>query len=220
MSALPVDLIQDPAAATTLLHPARRRVMEALGEPDSAAGLARRLDLPRQKVNYHLRELEKAGLVEHVEDRRKGNCVERIVRARATHFLISPEALGALGAGAGDAPGAQDRFSWATLVAAAARVIRDLAVLRRRADGAGKRLSTLTIEAEVRFESAESQAAFTEDLTREVARLVARHHDESAPRGRTFRFVVGGYPKITKTERQAERESRRASDRSGPAERA
>ena len=43
--------------------------------------MGRDLGLSRQKVNYHLRALEDAGLVEHVEDRRRGNCTERIVRA-------------------------------------------------------------------------------------------------------------------------------------------
>jgi len=203
MSALPVHVIQEPASAAALLHPARRLVLESLTEPDSAAGIARRVDLPRQKVNYHLRELEKLGLVEHVEDRRRGNCVERIVRARAATFLISPEALGALGATDADA---QDRFSWATLLGAAARAIRDLAVLRRRADAVGKKLQTLTLETEVRFSSAKTLASFSEELTRSVAALTAKYHDETAPGGRTMRLVAGVYPKVTKTEAEAARE--------------
>jgi hypothetical protein len=50
------------------------------------------LALPRQQVGYHLRALEQAGLVELVEERRKGNCIERIVRAAACSYVISPEA--------------------------------------------------------------------------------------------------------------------------------
>ena len=61
----------------------RLRLVRELVEPDSAAGLAKRLGLPRQRLNYHLRELEAAGLLELVEERRRGNCVERIVRAVA-----------------------------------------------------------------------------------------------------------------------------------------
>ncbi len=214
MAALPVDILHEPARAALLLHPTRRRLLESLAPPhgpDSAAGLARTLGLPRQKVNYHLRELEEAGLVEHVEDRRKGNCVERIVRATATTYLISPEALGALGDADADP---QDRFSWAALVGTAASAIRDLAVLRRRADGARKKLPTLTMQADVRFASQRALHAFSEELAREVARLTAKHHDEAAKGGRVFRFFVGAYPAITKTEEEAARESRRASGRS------
>ena len=215
MSALPISILHEPARAALLLHPTRRRVLESLTpphDPDSAAGLARRLSLPRQKVNYHLRELEQAGLVEHVEDRRKGNCVERLVRATATTYLISPEALGALGVT--NATDAQDRFSWAALVGVAARAIRDLAILRRRADRVNKKLATLTLQTDIRFASQSAISEFAEELTREVARLTAKYHDESAAQGRIFRFFLGAYPAITKSEEEAEREALQALERS------
>ena len=105
------------------------------------------VDVPRQRVGYHLRELERAGLVELVEERRKRNCVERVVRASARAYMLDPALLSA----AAGPEAARDRFSWATLVSAASRAIRDLALLRRRADRAGKGLATLTLEAEVAF---------------------------------------------------------------------
>ena len=66
-----LQFIHAPKAAAALLRPMRRLVLEHLKEPESAAGLARRLDIPRQRLNYHLRELEKQGLVECVEERRR-----------------------------------------------------------------------------------------------------------------------------------------------------
>ena len=45
----------------------------------------------------HLHELEKEGFVEFVEQRPKGNCLERVVRATARSYVISPAALGLLG---------------------------------------------------------------------------------------------------------------------------
>ena len=147
-----IQVIQSSEAAAILFSPARMRILEQLAEPDSAAGVARRLELPRQQVSYHLRELEHAGLVELVEERRKGNCLERVVRAAARTYLISPEALGKLGA----TPEQQrDRFSLGYVVHLAARAIRDLAVLCGRAEKAGKRVSTMALEVEVRFASAE-----------------------------------------------------------------
>jgi DNA-binding transcriptional ArsR family regulator len=71
----------------------RARLLAELCQPASAAGLAERVGLPRQKVNYHLRLLEQHGLIELVEERRKGNCTERVLRATATSYVISPEAL-------------------------------------------------------------------------------------------------------------------------------
>ncbi len=192
-----VQVIQSVEAAATLFSPARLRILEQLSDPDSAAGIARRLSLPRQQVAYHIREMENAGLVELVEERRKGNCMERVVRAAARSYVISPEALGKLGA----TPAQQrDRFSLGYLVSLAARAIRDLALLRSRADKAGKRISTMALEVEVRFASAEARNAFGEELAAQVARLAAKYHDETVAAGRKFRFFAGVYPMITRDE--------------------
>ena len=78
-----VAVIDDPAAAEASLDPVRARLLAELAEPGSASTLGARVGMPRQKVNYHLRTLERHGLVELVEERRKGNCVERVVRATA-----------------------------------------------------------------------------------------------------------------------------------------
>jgi len=170
-------------------------MLERLAEPQSASGLARELKLPRQKLNYHLRELEKEGFVRLVEERRKGNCIERLYRATARHYVMDPALLGSLGA---DPEKIRDRFSSAYQVAVAAQAIRDLAALRERAEKAGKKVATFTLQTQVRFASAADRSAFAEELSNEVARLVAKYHDEKAAGGRSFRFFLGGYPKITK----------------------
>ncbi len=176
-------------------------MLERLAEPDSASGLARKLNLPRQQVNYHLRELEREGFVKLVEERRKGNCIERLVRATARSYLISPEALGKLGRDPGEQ---RDRFSASYLVATAARAIEDLAVLGVRASKEGKRLSTLTLVTEIRFRSPAQRNAFAEDLSNTLLELLSKYHDEKAPEGRWFRFLAGAYPAITKQEDDAE----------------
>jgi DNA-binding transcriptional ArsR family regulator len=188
---LALEVVRRPAAAAALLDPARQTLLAQLKQPDSASGLARRLRLPRQRINYHLRELERAGLVELVEERRKGNCLERVVRATARAFIISPEALGPLGP---TTEMAADRLSSAYLIAAAGRTIRDLASLETRARKAGKRISTLTLEADIRFASAGSRAAFAEELTEALARLTAKYHNDRAPGGRRFRLLAAVHP--------------------------
>lgn len=195
MSTASVQVIRELDQAASLMEPTRLRMMRELSSPDSATGLARRLGLPRQRVNYHLRELEKSGLVRLVEERRKRNCIERIVEASARSYLISPEILSELGT---DPAVVRDRFSWSYLLAVAARTIKDLAILRRRADRAKKRLATLTIETEVRFATPDAMHAFADELANEVGRLVAKYHDERSPDGRLFRFFLGGHPVITK----------------------
>jgi DNA-binding transcriptional ArsR family regulator len=192
-----VNFVGDAASAAAMLNPLRLQILERLREPDSASGLSRLMKLPRQKLNYHLRELEKRGLIEQVEERKKGNCVERIVRATARSYFISPEALGTL---ATDPEQIQDRFSSTYLVAVAARAIHDLALLRTRADKGGKKLATFTLETNVKFASASDLHAFTEELANAVARLVAKYHDEQTSGGRLYKFLIGSYPAITKIE--------------------
>jgi hypothetical protein len=186
-----LEFIRAADRAALILKPMRQLVLEHLREPDSAAGLARRLKIPRQRLNYHLRELEKQGLVGCVEERRRGNCTERILKATARAFVITPEALGALGQPADAEP---DCFSAACLASAAARTLRDMGDLSARAAAEGRRLATLTIETEIRFSSTASRAAFADDLADALARLAARYHDEAAPAGRRFRLVTLVHP--------------------------
>lgn len=186
-----LQVVQNADSAAALFHTDRRRVLAALSEPDSAAGVARRLEMPRQTVNYHLHALENAGLVEMVERRMKGNCAERLVRATARAFVISTEALGELGV-----CDVQDRFSSEYLVAAASRVVRDVALLRARSDKAKKKLATLTLETEVRFAGPAQRQAFTNELTATLARLAAKYNNDGAAGGRSFRVVVGALPKL------------------------
>ncbi|MFQ5890028.1 MAG: ArsR/SmtB family transcription factor [Gemmatimonadota bacterium] len=186
-----VEVLRDPDRAAALLDPQRRRLVEALREgPDSASGLARRLGESRQRLNYHLRALEDAGLVQLQEERRRGNCVERVLRVVARGFVVDPAALGDLAA---DPDEVADRFSATYLIALAARTIRELAGLRDKAARERKRLSTAAIEVEVRLAHPADFHAFLEDLSRAVARAVAKHHDERA-RSRPFRVIAGAYP--------------------------
>src|SRR4051812_39255551 len=93
---LDVAVIEDPAAAEISLDPVRARLLSALAEPGSASTLAPQAGVSRQKANYHLRALERHGLVELVEERRKGNCIERVLQATAAAYVISPAAFATL----------------------------------------------------------------------------------------------------------------------------
>ena len=184
-------VIDDPAAASVALDPVRSRLLAELREPASAAAVAGRLGLPRQKVNYHLRTLEAHGLVRVDSKKRWGGLTERRLMATASSYVVSP---GALGPVAADPARATDRLSASYLVALAARVIREVGQLLRKSEELDKRLATLSIDTEVRFRSAEDRAAFSGELTAAVAALVARYHDESAPGGRRHRLMIGAYP--------------------------
>jgi DNA-binding transcriptional ArsR family regulator len=189
-----VTVIDDPAAAEASLDPIRARLLAELAEPASASSLAARVGLPRQKVNYHLRALERHGLVELVAERRKGNVTERLLQATAAAYVISPAALAAV---APDPARAPDRLSAQWLLALAARLVRDVGALLAGAAKARKRVATFAIDGEVRFASAADRAAFAQELAGAVTSLVARYHDESAAGGRAHRVVVALHPSVT-----------------------
>ncbi|MGE3285907.1 MAG: ArsR/SmtB family transcription factor [Pseudonocardia sp.] len=184
-------VIDDPAAAGVSLDPIRARLLAELAEPGSATSLAARVGLSRQKVNYHLRTLEQHGLVELVEERRRGNLTERVLRATAASYVISPAALGRV---APDPDRAPDRLSARYLVALAARAMREVGELLAGARAAGRRVATFSADAEIRFATAADRAAFAEELAAAVTALVARYHDDTAPDGRPHRVTVLVHP--------------------------
>jgi len=188
---LDVEVIDDPAAATVALDPVRSRLLAELAEPASAATLATRLGIARQKVNYHLRALEAHGLVRVAEERKWGGLTERLLVATAASYIVSPSALGPVAAGSGREA---DRLSASYLIALAARIVREVGGLLRRSARAEKRLATLSLDTEVRFRSAADRAAFSHELADAVTKLVARYHDASAPGGRAHRLVVVAHP--------------------------
>ncbi|MDW5327538.1 helix-turn-helix domain-containing protein [Plantactinospora sp. KLBMP9567] len=188
-----IAVIEDPAAAEASLDPIRARLLAELAEPASATMLAARVGLARQKVNYHLRALEQHGLIELVEERRKGNVTERVMRATAASYVISPLALSAVRPNPRQSP---DRLSARWLLAVAARLVQDVGALITGADRADRRVATFAIDAQVRFASAADRAAFAEELAGAVSRLVGRYHDESAPGGRDHRVVVALHPHV------------------------
>src|SRR3954466_6452722 len=183
-----VTVIEDPGAAEASLDPIRGRLLAELAEPGSASTLAARVGLTRQKVNYHLRALERHGLVELVEERRKGNCTERVLRATAAPYVISPTAPAApyvtwppgRGAVAPDPDREPDQRSAHWLLAVAGRMVREVGELISGSRATRKPLATLGIDSEVRFPSAKHRAAFAAELADAVNGLVAKYHDEGA----------------------------------------
>jgi DNA-binding transcriptional ArsR family regulator len=188
---LDVEVIQEPRAAVVALDPVRARLLAELTEPASAATLAGRVGLARQKVNYHLRTLEAHGLVRIVDERRWGGLTERLYLATAAAYVVSPAALGEA---ASDPDRIADRLSARYLVSLAARIVREVGDLARRGEQDGRRLPTLALDTEIRFRSAAERAAFTDELASAVTTLVSRYHDESAPGGRRQRLVVAAHP--------------------------
>jgi DNA-binding transcriptional ArsR family regulator len=191
-----VAVLKDGSRAATVLHPLRLKILAALREPDSASGVARRLELPRQRVNYHVRELARAGFLARAGQRRRGNMIERRYVASARSYVLSPELLGRLGT---DPQQLSDALSAGHLLALVSRAQSEVGEAMQQASAAGKRLATLSIACDVRFETAAQRAWFAEELRRAVLDVIDRCASPAtdgagapAP-GRLHRFIAGCY---------------------------
>ncbi|MFJ6077723.1 helix-turn-helix domain-containing protein [Pseudarthrobacter sp. NPDC092419] len=215
---LDIAVIEDPAAAEASLDPIRTRILRELGEPGSATQLAAKTGLPRQKVNYHLKALERHGLVELVEERRKGNVTERVLQATAASYLISPQALAQVSP---DPHRFSDRFSAFWLLALAGRMVQETGKLIAGAAAAKQELATFAIDGEITFRTAADRAAFAEELGVAVTQLVDKYHNHggsSASKGRRHRLVVALHPVLKATGPQGTRpepQGNRPQDRQG-----
>jgi DNA-binding transcriptional ArsR family regulator len=189
-------LLEEPDRVLLALSPVRRTLLERLREPSSASRLAEQLGLSRQRVNYHLRALEEAGLVDLVETRRRRGFTERVLAARPDGFVVDPALMAASDA---DRIGiaAQDAHASEHLMDVAAGVVRDVARLQTAAQRSGKRLLTFTVETEVRLSAPSDVERLAERLADAVRMAVAEF---DAPGGRPHRLVAGALPSITEEE--------------------
>jgi DNA-binding transcriptional ArsR family regulator len=190
----PVFSVNDAETLQALAHPIRVQALEALREPASAATVARRIGLPRQKVNYHLKELERAGLVQRIEERRVGNFVESVYRAVARTFLVSPRVAWA---DPRRLEALRSQHSLETLVLLGERLQRDAAGLLDRAAFDGEQIASASVVAEARFASEADREAFLRAYVRTTADLLERHGTKS---GAPYRVLLAAYPEAEGSE--------------------
>lgn len=175
-----------------LAHPLRVRILEALRAPTSAAAIARRLDEPRQKVNYHLKELSKVGLVHAAGERRNGNFIETLYRAAARTFVVSPRVAWA---DPRRAHALRDQLPLEQLVQTGEQIQRDASALLDRAAFDGEQIASASVTAEVGFASERERADFLNEYLKAVGPLLKKYGTKDGAR---YRVVFAAYPQPTK----------------------
>jgi DNA-binding transcriptional ArsR family regulator len=184
----PIAAIADVGTVQTLAHPMRLRILALLREPASAAAVARQIDEPRQKVNYHVKELERAGLIRLVGERRTGNLTENLYQAVAATFVVSPRLAwvdprrtGALA----------EQVALENLVAVGERLQRAAALLLDRAAFDGEQIASAAVEAEVRLAGEVQRAAFLSEYVAAVGPLLKKYGRAG---GDPYRVVLAVHP--------------------------
>ena len=193
-----IETVADGSRAATLFqHPVRRRILALARTPMSATEMAGRLGLTRQRVNYHVRQLERAQFLERAEQRVRRNMIEQRYVATARSYVIAPELLGPL---APHASAVHDAASAAALFAIASRAQDDLTRVVADASARGQRVATLSLTSDVRFTSADQRAEFTRAIETAIADIVGRYTspfigDDGTPGdGRPYRLFLGCHP--------------------------
>lgn len=182
-------MLDDAGTARVALSPLRRELLARLREPASAAGLAEALGVPRQKIGYHLRVLEKTGLIAEVSTRKRRGFTEKLFEARSDALLIDPMLLVPADPGAVDK---QDRFAAAHLMRTAAGIVRDVSRMQGAAEDEGSRLLTFTVEADVAFARPSDIERFAARLSDALSAIAA---DFAPPgEGRRYRVTIAGHP--------------------------
>lgn len=192
-----LESVESPARASALLHPLRLRLLALAREPASAADLARQVGLPRQRVNYHVRELSQAGLLKPAGRRRRRNLYEQRYRATARAYVLDPALLGPLAA---DWRAIEDKASSEYLIALSEQVRADVSRAAAEARQEGERLTTFSLKSQFRFLSPGQRAEFADAVRRALVDVIARHtlpdrREGGRPgRGQPHRLVLACYP--------------------------
>jgi DNA-binding transcriptional ArsR family regulator len=181
--------LDDPVAIAAATHPVRAAILDAMREPATAAAVARLVGQTRQNVAYHVRELEKAGLLRHVGQRQNGNFLEQTYVAVADTLLISPTCTW------GD-PGPRtealaDQLSLAELFTAGERLQHDCALLLDRAAFDGDEVPSASVTTDIRFGSDGARSAFLRDYVDALTTLARKH---GSRRGTPYRLLLAAYP--------------------------
>lgn len=183
--------VDDARAVRALADPVRRQILKRLETPASAVCVARDLGLPRQRVGYHMRELEKHGFVEVLREERKRGCIEKVMRRTADSIVLAPDSL------SDDKLHLQvikDRFSSRYLMAMATQMLREVSDVQTGAPADEKFQPTFSLQVDVRLATQQDKNTFAEELGREIARLAVKYHQPQSRGGRSFRVVVASYP--------------------------
>lgn len=194
---VPVSVIREAPKAGMLLKPLRREILTHARTPMSAAGIAAAMKRPRQVINYHVRELARAGFLRRAGRARKRGLTEQRYVVSAQAYVLAPEVLGAMDATAAD-PATADKASASYLLMLATRLQRELSESWRKAEAGGTPLPLLSLDTEFGFASPADRTQFATALTQAITRVVAEHTTSPARAadGR-YRLVLGCYPNET-----------------------
>lgn len=192
-------LVQSPEQAVALLNPLRADIVSRLAEPASAAELARMLHEPPQRMNYHIKALEKTGLIRKVGTRQVRNLVEVLYQAIAKTFVLaeslslSEETIERL----------KEHGSLAQLITTAEQMKKDAVTLMDHSEK-GTEIPSATLQLQIPLKDQDAREAFIADYVDTMKKLVAKYAKAAEGSGDNtaqYQVMLAVYPKAAEGDR-------------------
>lgn len=175
--------------ARSLLHPVRVLLLHYLVQPRTCRELSEILNVTQQRLNHHLKELKKAGLIRIVSKKRKGNLLEGVYERTSKTYWFSPKL--ALPQKLSDHE-VQDQLALHHLLLMAETLQADIARLLRNTSNTD--IPNMGFEAEIVLKNDEEREAFTHDALR-AFHSIAEKYQTGTDSGSRFKVMVCSYPK-------------------------
>jgi DNA-binding transcriptional ArsR family regulator len=190
-----VCYIQDVDQAAALLKPLRLELLKRMAEPRSCPALADALGQATQKVYYHIKALETAGLVEKVGERRVGGIMEGLYQARARSYWLSPQLVDRVGG----PRRTHDQLSLDFLLSLAEELQADVGQLAQDTD---RHVPSLGLSAQIELRDSAERGAFLQELNAVFQALAQKYGrratDPPATDGTPlFRLMLACYPTMS-----------------------
>src|SRR6476659_6184947 len=190
-----VFYIEDVDQAAALLKPQRIELLKLMDRPRTCLELGKSLGESPQKIYYHIKALQNAGLVEQVGERRVRGTVEGSYQARARSYWLASDLVGQIGGAAI----AQDQASLRHLLALTEEMRGDIGHLAQQV---GRAIPSLSLSLHVELADESRRADFMADVQHLAQILVHKYgatadggEDEAEPPRPLFRLVLACYPK-------------------------
>jgi DNA-binding transcriptional ArsR family regulator len=186
--------IEDVDQAAALLKPQRIEMLKLMDRPRTCVELGKVFGETPQKIYYHMKALQNAGLVEQVGERRVRGTVEGSYQARARSYWLASDLVGQVGGAAL----ARDQVSLRHLLSLTEEMRGDIGHLAQQV---GKEIPSLGLSLHVELADESRRAEFMAEV-QHMAQMLARKYgatgtagDDEQPPKPLFRLVLACYPK-------------------------
>lgn len=187
-------MVDSADQAAVLLKPLRIAMLRQMDGPRTCPELAEELGETPQKIYYHVKTMQRAGLVERSGERLVNGIAEGFYRARAQSYWFSPGLVRSLGG----TDAARDQTSLRTLASHAEEMLEDVGRLAEQSVS-GQHVPSLSLSVEIELPNIGRRSEFLEELRTTFEELARRYtsdeNQETNAEKETFRFTLACYPR-------------------------